>query len=185
MHPFCSSILLRAVKLVVMRACNRASYCFSQSTHSTGNASANHLTSCSSCQIRGPIRCQFTAPSGLSLCLSDSSSALRQLPRMHLSSCRSDLTTFSCSLIGCSHCWRRCETYTHTHTHSAGEKRNQVICCKTGTELNSCTCAHTLSSALHVSCSSRWQRLLAIRTLHCSLSSHTSWPSNTAFHWWL
>lgn len=65
----------------------------------------------------------------------DSSSPLRQLPRMHLSSCRSAVATVSCSLTDCSHCRRRFEiwntgecftcalhhefrhTCTETHTH--------------------------------------------------------------------
>lgn len=47
------------------------------------------------------------------------------------------------------------------------------------------THTHTLSRAACVSRSSLWQRVLATRTLHCSLSSLTTWPSNTAFQWWL
>lgn len=35
----------------------------------------------------------------------ESSSASRQLPRMHLSSCHSAVATLSCSLTDCSHCW--------------------------------------------------------------------------------
>lgn len=45
--------------------------------------------------------------------------------------------------------------------------------------------AHTLSRAMCVSCSNLWQRVWAVWMLHCSLSSHTAWPSNTAFQWWL
>lgn len=48
-----------------------------------------------------------------------------------------------------------------------------------------CAGTHTWSRAECVSCSSLWQRVFAVWTLHCSLSSHTAWPSNTAFQWWL
>lgn len=41
----------------------------------------------------------------------DSSSALRQSPRMHLSSWRSAAATLSCSLTGCWHCRRRLEIW--------------------------------------------------------------------------
>lgn len=44
---------------------------------------------------------------------------------------------------------------------------------------------HTLSRALWVSCSSLWQRVLAVWMHHSSLFSLTACPSNTAFHWWL
>lgn len=44
---------------------------------------------------------------------------------------------------------------------------------------------HTRSRAVCVSSNSLWQRVLAVRMLHHSLSSHTAWPSNTALQWWL
>lgn len=44
-------------------------------------------------------------------------------------------------------------------------------------------CVHTSSRAACVSFSSLWQRVMAVSRLHCSLSSHTAWPSNTAFQW--
>ena len=98
---------------------------------------------------------------------------------MHLSSCRSDWTTSSCSLTDWSHCCSRTEIYTHTHT------KHVMWCITVWVCVCVCVRSHTVSRAVCVSCRSRWQSVSAVRTLHSSLSSPTAWPSNTAFHWWL
>lgn len=74
--------------------------------------------------------------------------------------------------------------------HTARKKRIiRFFCWISGSSLVECVCVcagtHTWSRAECVSCSSLWQRVFAVWTLHCSLSSHTAWPSNTAFQWWL
>lgn len=91
------------------------------STHPDSNLtvrhprSASNLTSWSDLQTTAPIRRQVTVSasgwhdSSSSGCPSMSSSTSRLFPRMHLSSCRSDWTTWSCSLTDCSHCCRRRE----------------------------------------------------------------------------
>lgn len=80
------------------------------------NSSASYIyiiASCSDYQARALITCRLTvSTSGVhdnssSGHFSVPSSASRQLPRMHLSSWRSDLATSSCSRTDWSHCWRR------------------------------------------------------------------------------
>ena len=44
-----------------------------------------------------------------------------------------------------------------------------------------CVCVLAFSMDVFVSCSSLWQSIQAVLPAHCSLSSHTDWPSNTAF----
>lgn len=71
------------------------------------------IASCSDYQARALITCRLTvSTSGVhdnssSGHFSVPSSASRQLPRMHLSSWRSDLATSSCSRTDWSHRWRR------------------------------------------------------------------------------
>lgn len=112
--------------LVLMRAlpsCSGGQYnrADALSTHPDSNLtvrhprSASNLTSWSDLRTTAPIRRQLTVSasgwhdSSSSGCPSMSSSTSRLFPRMHLSSCRSDWTTWSCSLTDCSHCCRRRE----------------------------------------------------------------------------
>lgn len=106
----------------------------------------------------------------------DSSSPLRQLPRMHLSSCRSAAATVSRSLTDCSHCRRRFEIW----------NTGACFTCALHHEFRHMhRTTRTCSRAICVSPNSLWQRVFAIFMLHNSLSSLTAWPSNTAFQWWL
>jgi len=102
-------------------------------------------------------------------------SSRMQLSRILRSSCWSDLTTPSCSLIGSSQCWRRLEIYTHTHTHTSKNEfcnilsptkapynRNTGHVCLVWCTINYtktfwqcvCVCALALSMHAFVSCSS-------------------------------
>lgn len=104
------------------------------------------------------------------------SSPLRQLPRMHLSSCRSAVATESCSLTDCSHSWRRFEIW----------NTEECFTCALLNEFRHMhRTTHTCSRAMCVSPNSLWQRVFAVFMLHHSLSSLTAWPSNTAFQWQL
>lgn len=118
-------------------------------------------------------------------------SSIKQLPRMHFSSSRSDWATKSCSLTDWSLCWRRWVIWIKTKIKCLYKMKNRWIIANRFSVFTSfwvaCVRArtHTLSRAVCVSFSSLWHRVLAVSRLHCSRSSHTAWPSNTAFQWWL
>lgn len=118
-------------------------------------------------------------------------SSIKQLPRMHFSSSRSDWATTSCSLTDWSQCWRRWVIWIKTKIKCLYKMKNTDELLQTVFQslqvfgLPVCAHTHTLSRAVCVSFSSLWHRVLAVSWLHCSRSSHTAWPSNTAFQWWL
>ena len=86
--------------------------------------------------------------------------------------------------------------YLHRHKHTHNSKdiaflklaptfTHQSLPIKTQVHSNPyeevLVCVLAFSIDVFVSCRSLWQSIRAVLPAHCSLSSHTDWPSNTAF----
>lgn len=139
----------------------------------TGTLSAHSSTSCGDRQVRAAVRCQLSMATRLGFfqrVKTASQDALLFLPqrRCYIQLLPDGLLTLldvgdlEQMITFHSHATPGVHTHTHARLHT-----------------------HTRSRAVCVSSNSLWQRVLAVRMLHHSLSSHTAWPSNTALQWWL